>query len=182
VKRTLLILMFGLGPSTAALAEPDRVVEARTLTTALQQQLGAALKQAIASGGPQAAIEVCQVRAPEIAASLSSDATVGRTALRVRNPDNAPDAGAREVMTAFATRIDDGEQGGLEHFEQRADGSARYMRAIITQPMCELCHGASLASGIAEELALRYPRDAATGFRAGELRGAFIVDWPEDAP
>lgn len=182
MNRLLLALMIGFGLATTAVAEPDRVVEARALTSALQQQLGAALKQAMTTGGPRAAIEVCQVQAPAIAAALSSDATVGRTSLRVRNPDNAPDAAAREVLAEFTTRIHDGEQGRLEHFEQRADGSARYMRAIITQPVCELCHGTSLAPGIAEELALRYLRDAATGFRAGELRGAFIVDWPEDAP
>ncbi len=40
------------------------------------------------AGGPVAAIEVCQTRAPEIAARLGqeSGAQVGRTALRVRNP------------------------------------------------------------------------------------------------
>ena len=30
-------------------------------------------------------------------------------------------------------------------------------------------------------IAQRYPGDGATGFAAGELRGAFIVDWPAPA-
>jgi hypothetical protein len=47
--------------------------------------------------------------------------------------------------------------------------------------MCLACHGQTLAPGVAEVLAREYPRDAATGFSAGQLRGAFYVVWHEPA-
>lgn len=47
----------------------------------------------MADGGPAQAVEACQSLAPSIAAQHSQAPwTVGRTALKLRNPDNAPDA------------------------------------------------------------------------------------------
>jgi hypothetical protein len=42
--------------------------------------------------------------------------------------------------------------------------------------MCLACHGESLEPAVAAKLAAAYPKDQATGFRAGDLRGAFWVE------
>jgi len=53
----------------------------------------------------------------------------------------------------------------------------------VLQPLCATCHGMTLAPPVAEAVAARYPEDDATGFGVGELRGAFLIDWPaEPAP
>jgi hypothetical protein len=44
--------------------------------------------------------------------------------------------------------------------------------------LCLTCHGESLAPELAAAIARDYPGDAATGFKSGELRGAFRVVWP----
>ena len=51
------------------------------------------------------------------------------------------------------------------------------MRPIVLAPQCLGCHGkvAELAPGVAAVLAQRYPGDLATGYAAGDLRGAFSV-------
>jgi hypothetical protein len=58
------------------------------------------------------------------------------------------------------------------------DGSARYLKAILVQPQCLACHGGPLAAPVKAAIASRYPGDRAMGYAAGELRGAFVVEWP----
>ena len=180
--RPLLRLLPGLlaaGWACAAGAD-DLLERSRAIADDFQQQLGGQLASAMAAGGPVAAIEVCAEVAPEIAAKASreSGAVVGRTALRVRNPDNAPDSDARQVLKAFTERLETGDSMPLEHFGTAPGGGNRYMRAIVLQPLCATCHGATLAPAVSAAVAARYPQDRATGFAVGELRGAFIIDWP----
>jgi hypothetical protein len=66
----------------------------------------------------------------------------------------------------------------VERFAAASDGSARYMQAIVLQPMCAMCHGDSLAPEVRAAIQENYPDDQATGFAVGELRGAFLIDWP----
>lgn len=163
-------------------AEDARLERSRALAAAFQQQLGGELQAALGRGGPAEAIRVCRDVAPEIAARFSAEsgARVSRTALRVRNPGNAPDDHAAAVLREFAGATAQ-RDGPPERFDVAADGSARYLRAIILQPMCAACHGTELAPEAVPVLAELYPDDQATGFAVGELRGAFLIDWPAPA-
>ncbi len=176
-----IMMVLAIAPEVHAIEDADsRLLVSREVAMTMQARLKDELLQAISAGGPVAAIEVCQTRAPEIADQVGSEAgvRVWRTALRVRNPENTPDERAREVLEAFAQRLGAGEDAGtLESFTRSDDGSARYMKAILTQPPCETCHGANIAEPVRKALAERYPDDQATGFVAGELRGAVVVDW-----
>ena len=176
-------------PRVAVAAAPEtdeRLARSRALAEQLAGQLKVELQQAMQSGGPVAAIEVCQSRAPEIAAQLGqpSGARVGRTALRVRNPANAPDDLERKVLQQFADEFAAAKSplpGPSEAvFELRTPQGIehRYMRAIPMQPLCVTCHGKTIAPEIAAAIASRYPEDAATGFETGDLRGAITVRWP----
>jgi hypothetical protein len=168
----------------AAATAPAWIEEGRQLAQQLGGQLKAELGRAMSSGGPVAAIAVCKTRAPEIAAQLSKDsgATVGRTALRVRNPANAPDGLERALLEQFSEELASGQfTGPLEAaFEINRGGQVErhYMRAIPTDPLCLTCHGSALAPEVATAIARDYPGDQATGFEAGDLRGAFSVVWP----
>jgi len=145
----------------------------------LQQTLG----EALASGGPVAATAVCAIDAPIIAADASRehDMVLARTALRVRNPDNAPDAFERAILERFSAAVSAGTPiATLEHIEivTAADGARvfRFMKAIpmLDQP-CSACHGPALSAEVTAAVRMSYPDDQATGFLPGELRGAFSV-------
>ena len=184
-------LLFGslataAGAALAAAPPDDWLARSRALADELTAELKAELGAALQTGGPVAAIEVCRTRAPMIAAKLSNEsgAVVGRTALRLRNPANAPDEVSRALLQRFAADMPGGAgapgaappEAALEL--RTADGvERRYLRAIALQPPCVACHGRVLAPEVREALANAYPQDAATGFDPGQLRGAVVVRW-----
>jgi hypothetical protein len=185
---SVLLMAAPLLPSLAHAAEeamwPEWVEQSRQLSMQLGKELKGELGAAIEKGGPVAAIDVCHTRAPAIAARLSAEsgASVGRTALKVRNAANVPDDLERAVLEQFAGDMAAGRiEGPLEAaFEiKREDGIERhYLRAIPTEALCLTCHGETLAPELAAAIARDYPGDQATGFKQGELRGAFRVVWP----
>lgn len=172
-------------PSTSTLNWIDT---SRALTQQFGVELKGELTRAMQQGGPVAAIDVCRKRAPGIAErlSLQSGAQVSRTALRTRNPENAPDGLERAVLEQFATELASGKfTPPLEAvFEINRGGQVErhYMRAIPTEGVCLACHGETLAPEIEAAVREAYPADQATGFREGDLRGAFSVTWPAAAP
>lgn len=192
----LLAHIAGAAPLPSSSPGPaDWPERSRALANQLMTELKSELEAALQAGGPVAAIEVCRTRAPAIAERLSRDsgAEVGRTALRVRNPANAPDEVERQVLQQFATELVAGRSlppaappappasPPEALFDTRGTGGAvehRYMRAIPMQAQCLPCHGATLAPEIAATIRANYPEDAATGFEPGDLRGAVVVRWP----
>jgi hypothetical protein len=186
--------MFSLAATAGEPADwPEWVGKSRALATQLGSELKGELSGAIEHGGPVAAIPVCRDRAPAIAARLSeqSGATVSRTALRVRNPANAPDELQRAVLEQFAEQLSSPPSGAAPTggppeavFEIRgATGiERRYMRAIPTDALCLTCHGTTISPELAASIQKAYPNDEATGFSLGQLRGAFSVIWPAAPP
>lgn len=163
------------------------VPESRQAAQALGGALIAELSSALAVS-PVEAISVCSTRAPSIATEQSArfGATVGRTALRIRNPANAPAAWQREVLQQFARQLEAGADPATLEFAAEVNvgqvTERRFMKPIMTAPLCLTCHGDAVAPGLAQAIAERYPEDQATGFRAGELRGAFYVLWRDPGP
>lgn len=185
--RATLVLFTILGVAVlgrAAVAEDARLAASRDIANGMQSALKAELVQTMTTAGPVGAIAVCRTRAPAIAAQAGNAAgvRVSRTALRLRNPANAPDEQGRAVLELFMERLRAGDAPGqLEHFAPAADGGARFMAAIVMQPPCLVCHGDNIAEPVRQALREQYPADAATGFAVGELRGAVVVDWPGGA-
>lgn len=180
MKPMVLCLLGLVVPVAAAAVEDARHAQSAEIVDRFQETLGQRLKQALTAGGPVAAIAVCQREAPAIAARLSAEtgARVGRTALRVRNPVNQPDAYARTVLERFDRAIRAGAESPPESFEVMRDGQARYLQAIVTQPICLTCHGATVDPQVEQALTRHYPDDQARGYAAGDLRGAWVVHWP----
>lgn len=158
----------------------------QVLADRLMSELKAELMEAMQRGGPVAAIEVCRSRAPAIASRLAADsgAEVGRTALRVRNPANSPDAFERAALERFAAELARANTDATAppptatlELRSAAGIERRYLRAIVMQPLCANCHGTALAPDVEAAIRRQYPDDAATGFETGQLRGAVTVRW-----
>lgn len=176
-----IISLIGLGLfSLAASATPnsDETLqqEAAALIKPFAEQLLGTVKKASAEGGPAKAIEACQLLAPDITRQHSQAPwTVGRTALKLRNPNNSPDAWERSVLERFSQQAATGTPLNQLRHGEVIDGEYRYMQAIGTLPDCLGCHGEKIEPTLVELLDERYPEDQARGFRAGDLRGAFTL-------
>ncbi|QDT04797.1 hypothetical protein K227x_31940 [Rubripirellula lacrimiformis] len=140
---------------------------------ALFQKLSGRLMQAMGQQGPAAAIQVCQKEASQMAAEVgqATGMRIGRTGVRLRNPQNQPPAWAKplteqRIDTATFVKLDNGDSAAL--------------LPIKLQSQCLMCHGPEdqIAPIISDQLAKLYPADKATGFREGELRGWFWVQMP----
>ncbi len=163
-------------------------VKAREAVKAMAGALQSKLKEAIAAGGPVSAVAVCNTLAPQITADQSKLAgmTIKRTALRVRNPDNAPDALETRVLQEFAAKFASGsDPASVEHIEEVNEGGrtlVRYFKAIPTaKEPCLACHGSGVSGELKDTITKLYPHDAATGFAAGDLRGVFCVTMEKQA-
>ena len=165
----------------AMLADSPPQEQARTAVQAFATALKGELMTAMQAGGPVAAIEVCNEKAPGIAAAVSLEQGVqlSRVSLKNRNPDNAPNEWQAAVLVDFQERADSGEDAaGLswqETVETGDDAEYRFMKAIPTGAVCLACHGKALAPEVAARIESLYPEDQATGFSEGDLRGAFVV-------
>ena len=156
------------------------VQESRAMVKAFSGDLKSELQAAIAIGGPVHAIPVCNVRAPEIAATPSPGQwAIGRTSHKIRNPSNAPDDWETEVLEMFRERAAAGESLNAMEATEFVAGDAgatyRYMKAIPVGQVCLTCHGTDVEPELKAEIGTYYPDDRATGFALGELRGAFTI-------
>ncbi len=171
--------------ATAADASNDMAAlsaEAQGLIKRFATRLKGRLKAALKADGPAAAIAVCQSAAPEITDEVSEQAagwTVARTALKLRNPGNEPDAYELKVLQAFERQKAQGaDPKKLVHkaiVSEEGKRLFRFIKAIPTGKLCLTCHGSNLAPEVQKKLNELYEDDKATGFKAGDIRGAFTL-------
>lgn len=170
-------------------AHADQMDQARALSSELVQQLGAALKRELAANGPEGAVSVCRDMAPAIAGELSrqSGGRVARVSLKPRNPLlGEPDEWEQRVLADFDRRAANGEKPeSLEFTEFVTEPHGRYfryMKALPVQPLCLTCHGTAdnIPGQVKQKLSIEYPRDRATGYRLGQVRGAVTIKQPLD--
>ena len=159
--------------------EKPLIQEAKVLIKTYAGQLKSALVHSIKKDGPIAAIDVCARKSPEIAFTLSEDSpwTISRTSLKARNSGSEPDEWERTVLEKFQKRHADGEGiTVLEEYSYTEKGNVfRYMKAIPTGNVCLTCHGTNVSPALKAQIDKYYPDDAAIGFKAGDIRGAFTL-------
>ena len=171
-----LVLLIGvISAAGAGGPAPQEPPDGAAVVRPFKRELMAALTAGLADGAVSS-IDVCRLQAPELAAAAgSATIEVGRTSHRLRNPANAPRAWVEPLLAAYLADPADREPRtvGLP------GGGTGYVEPIQIQPMCLACHGERLAPAVRAELGRLYPQDRATGFREGDFRGLF---WVEFAP
>jgi hypothetical protein len=140
----------------------------RPLKKELKQTLISHMKK-----GPAEAITACNLRAGPIAKKLQTGRyTLGRTSSKLRNSNNKPEKWLGALLDIYSQ-----SSGSKKMAPQivKGEGFTGYVEPIYTGGMCLKCHGAKLSPGIASKLNELYPKDQATGYKAGEFRGLFWV-------
>lgn len=187
MKMAVMLALAGALSAQMAVAEDKAALaeEGKALIQRFGSELKGELLAAIEAGGPANAVEVCQLRAPEIAAGVSeaSGWSVARASHRLRNPENAPDPYTRAAIEDFLAREAAGEAAAdlvrAEIVETEEGRAFRMVKAIPTGELCLTCHGgAEVPPEVEATLARLYPEDEARGFALGEMRGVFTLRKP----
>lgn len=180
-----LIVALAVAAATPAMAQTADLEALKAEAAGRIKDFGGTLKgelqAAMEKGGPVNAISVCNDRAPAIAKAKSTDGwLIGRTSLKLRNAASRPDAWDKAALDEFEARKAKGEDpAGLAKaaIVERDGGKVfRFIKAIPTEELCLNCHGGELKPEVAAALDKLYPQDKARGFKAGDLRGAFVLE------
>ena len=169
------------GDQTHGVDTEAEISAAKTSIKQFAVALKTELKAAMQAGGPVAAIGVCNEKAIPITQQVSTEQGImlTRVSLKNRNPDNAPNEWQTSVLEDFEARKAAGSDVGSIAWSETVtvDGvqEFRFMKAIPTAAVCLACHGSNLAPEVSQALAELYPKDLATGFSEGDIRGAFVA-------
>jgi hypothetical protein len=187
----LLVALAGAPFSSRAAAEEPTdpraqtaLAEAREAAKELSGEIRGLLMQELSRGGYEGAVSACatkaQARTTEYRRASGND--IRRVSLRRRNPANEPDAYERAVLESF-DRLPVEARPAAEHWEvvtERGRQTLRYLKPLVAGAMCLTCHGAkeSIPRPVQAVLDREYPDDRATGYAAGDVRGAVSVRVP----
>jgi hypothetical protein len=149
-----------------------------SLSTEAFDTLSVLLKNEIAAGGWQKAIEVCRKKGPELTGMLSDEnTTMHRTALKVRNPANAPNELEKSELSFYEKIFEAGDSLKPKLVVDHS-GTVHYFKPIKILPLCLNCHGVegeNIAPATLAILKKEYPNDQATGYKIGDLRGLWHI-------
>lgn len=185
----LLVACSGTKAPAPAATRPDAADAQARAQAALKDfgdRLRTELREAMTRDGAPAAVDFCHVQAPRIAEQVMAEHGVrlGRVAVpgRNRNPGNVAEGWLQVLATQFQVAVDTGGAPEAQMAVIRQDVppgvELRMARGIRVEAACLMCHGDNIAPEIAARLARHYPRDRATGFREGDLRGLVWAEVP----
>jgi hypothetical protein len=171
--RSWVVVGLALAAGLAGAQEP-KLTRGAELLVPFKQGLQTALRTGLARG-PVEAISACQLQAPEIARALSlGGIRVGRSSHRLRNPANAAPEWVAAILDGYVASPSDRSPRTVP----LPNGQRGYVEPIRLQAACLTCHGEVLAADVASRIRELYPDDRAVGFRVGDLRGVFWVEFP----
>lgn len=180
----LCLVILALDCSSDQQANTSTEAEVDAAKAAIKEFAGALqteLKTAMKAGGPIAAISVCSTQAMPITVQVSADhgMALSRVSLKNRNPANAANDWQSAVLEDFEKKKLAGKDitrlAWSETVKAGGDQEFRFMKAIPTGEGCLKCHGTHIAPEVSQVLAKLYPEDHATGYKEGDIRGAFVV-------
>ena len=145
--------------------------------------LSANLQKAMAKGGISHAIKYCNIEAEPLVDSLSQEynAKIRRTSNQFRNPKNKPDSLESIILQTFTNRVDAGEKINPSLIKKENNAHS-FFAPIMINSFCLNCHGKvgkSLSVENNELLKEIYPADLATGYKAGDLRGIWSIEFKQ---
>ena len=145
------------------------------------ESLSGNLKAAASNGGIANAIQYCNMNALPLTDSLSKifNAKIKRRSLKLRNPSNQPDS-LEAYMLDLYLQIEKMRKPMVSKTLLAKNNEVRYFAPIILKSQCLKCHGV-VGEDITDEtyaiIKEHYPGDQAVGFREGELRGIWSINF-----
>ena len=169
-------------PALPAAVETVVLERGRAITAQAFGLLSTNLVQALAAGGISNALPYCSEKAYPLTAlvAATNDVTIRRVTHRPRNPTNAATGIEWDLLRKYQLALGRGETLAPTVRAGTNGQVTFYSPIVITNPLCLQCHGVpgtDLAPSTTALLQQLYPQDEATGFKLGDLRGLWRVDF-----
>ena len=150
------------------------------ISTQAQATLLANVSKAIQTGGPEYAVEFCNLEVSGIVDSLNNlfQCDIGRISDKNRNVNNSISSKEDQIIwQIFAnTTIIDTVVQDQHHI-------LYYKRINTAMPACLKCHGvpgSDINEATAQELNTLYPDDQATGYKLNDFRGLWKIRFDQN--
>ncbi len=134
-------------------------------------------------GGLPAVLNFCHDNALKLTDSMSSvyHVKIKRTSHKLRNPYNAPDENEKKVLNAYLSLMEKSEkpQAVVKKDEK---GNVHFYAPIFIKQDCMKCHGEpgkDIPEKVYKMIKEKYPEDQATGFKVGDLRGIWDIEFSQ---
>lgn len=154
----------------------------------LLKTLRVELMQAMQSGGPDQAVEVCSQKAMALTKQIENETgyRLKRTTFKYRNPNNKPDKYEEQALKYFEEALS--KEGKLPPYYiqvVKEDGVTkyRYYKPLKVEGVCLTCHGDKnmMDRNLVSKIEKLYPQDRAYGYREGDFRGVVRVSIPAES-
>ncbi len=156
-------------------------VIAKKILVSLKSELVKGMKE----GGAVNALKICNIKAIPLTDDLVNSHNkvegIKRISRKYRNPGNKPD----EIDLLALNDLEKSKDQTADKLVQKyfADGKAyfNYYQSIRVGSFCTTCHGkeSNMDKKLVETIRKLYPEDKATGYKAGDFRGAIKVTFTE---
>lgn len=157
-------------------AEQAAITKAQEAAQLLGKRLRERLSLAMKQGGPVAAVEVCAQEAQSLRMTVEQETgvKVGRASQKLRNPQ---DAAPPWVDAWLSAQVKGQSPTGFAKIDS---GAVRVLKPILIEGVCLTCHGdeKTIPEEVHSTIAKHYPKDQATGYQLGDLRGALWAEAP----
>lgn len=164
------------------------IPQGNEITKALMTSLKTELKSAIAEGGFENAVEVCNLKALPITDKIEEitegNIQIKRTTFKYRNPNNAPDEIEKYALAYFQKQLDENDSLP-DHYVQKVTKQDTiqfyFYKPLMVENVCLGCHGVpeNMDTKLLNQISQLYPEDKAMGYKAGDFRGLISVIIPE---
>jgi hypothetical protein len=176
---SLLILLTGCGKSLSKKEVEQYTIKGKDIAMATQKKLGGTLVEKMKDGGVKEAVPFCNTKAIPLIKEMSEkfNVSIKRTSHRLRNPDNKPTEKEILIIEDYSKQLKN-KKPLNPVVELDKDGKPHFYAPIIIQKKCLTCHGeiginvTKVSDSIIESY---YPKDLATGFKEGDLRGIWSI-------
>jgi len=174
----VLVALFIFGNSLAApLSEQEKNYykkKGRVVLVKYRDELGLALKQSVQNGFIKG-VRSCRAKKTSVEQNWRKlGYKIGRTSHRLRNPKNVAPAWVAPFISKYRKSSAKNKMP-ISVVALDVD-RAGVIAPIYTKKMCMHCHGVSISQGVKSEIRKYYPKDQATGFTMGDLRGLFWLE------
>ena len=142
--------------------------------TATKKLLMKNVGEQMQKGGPESALEFCNIEAMPLTKSMSDKhgLVISRVSDKNRNPKNVANADELKLIEQYKKQLLAGE------LLKPVRTETHYYEPLVTNAMCLQCHGEpgkNIQPKVAAKIAQLYPKDLATGYKENEVRGLISI-------